>query len=363
SGVDRLRLDSRAMPELGASGAFAAGDPRFFAAPGADAGHDADDRLVYDTSSGRLYFDPDGSGAGAADVLATFQGAPALVATDITVDNGTGQTTNGTAANDSLTGTEGNDSMSGLAGNDTINALGGDDTLDGGAGIDALDGGLGNDTYIVTSGDALTDAGGTETVVSGVDWTLGGDFENLTMAGTGNIRVTGNSGDNLAIGNSGNNYFNLRAGNDTIQAGAGDDWIDMSAFGAQSCGFDRIEGGAGFDTVNFAISAGQQSGIFVDLTENSIHGGGVGGSGAAFVISIERVIGAGFNDSLKGSASAETLEGREGNDTLSGMGGNDTLVGGAGQDTFLFAAAPGAANADTVSDFVSATDKLTFDNS
>jgi len=362
SGVDRLRLDARAMPELGASGAFAAGDPRFFAAPGADAGHDADDRLVYDTASGKLYFDPDGSGAGAADVLATFQGAPALVATDITVDNGTGQTANGTAANDSLTGTEGNDSISGLAGSDTINALGGDDTLDGGAGIDALNGGLGNDTYIVTAGDALTDAGGFETVVSDVDWTLGGDFENLTMAGTGNIRVTGNSGDNLAIGNSGDNYFNLRAGNDTIQAGAGNDWIDMSAFGAQSYGFDRIEGGAGFDTVNFAISAGQQSGIFVDLTENSIHGGGVGGSGGAFVTSIERVVGAGFSDSIKGTAVAEALEGREGNDTLSGMGGNDTLSGGTGSDSFVFAAAPSSTNVDLVTDFVPGSDKAAFDN-
>src|SRR6185503_10557478 len=138
---------------------------------------------------------------------------------------------------------------------------------------------------------------------------------------------------------------------------AGNDWIDMSAFGTQSYGFDRIEGGAGFDTVNFAISAGQQSAVFVDLTEGSIHGGGLDGSGGAFVTSIERVIGAGFNDSFKGIAAAESFEGREGNDTLSGMGGNDTLVGGTGSDSFVFATAPGAGNVDLVTDFVSGADR------
>src|SRR6185312_2173016 len=137
----------------------------------------------------------------------------------------------------------------------------------------------------------------------------------------------------------------------------------MSAFGTASYGNDSIDGGAGTDTVNFAISAGQQSAIVADLTLGTIRGGGVGGAGSATVTSVEHVIGAGFNDSIKGSAAAETLEGREGNDTLSGMGGNDTLVGGTGQDTCVFAAAPGVANADLVSDFVSGTDKLAFDNS
>jgi len=114
--------------------------------------------------------------------------------------------------------------------------------------------------------------------------------------------------------------------------------------------------------VNFAISAGQQSAIVADLTLGTIRGGGVGGAGSATVTSVEHVIGAGFNDSIKGSAAAETLEGREGNDTLSGMGGNDTLVGGTGTDSFVFAAAPSAGNVDLISDFVSGADKAAFDN-
>jgi hypothetical protein len=41
--------------------------------------------VVYNTSTGSLYYDADGSGAGAAILVATFQGNPAIAATDITV--------------------------------------------------------------------------------------------------------------------------------------------------------------------------------------------------------------------------------------------------------------------------------------
>jgi Ca2+-binding RTX toxin-like protein len=270
---------------------------------------------------------------------------------------------NGTAGNDSLTGTTSDDTINGLEGNDTINALAGDDRLDGGAGTDSLNGGLGNDTYIVTAGDVLADSGGVDTVVSDVSWTLGAGFENLTMTGTAGISVTGNELGNFAVGNSGANYFNLRAGNDTIQAGAGNDSIDMSNFGTASYGDDVVDGGAGFDTVSFTTGSGQRSGVVADLAAGTASGGGEGGIGSATLTSVERVIGAEFADRLSGSSAAERFEGRAGNDTLSGLGGNDTLIGGTEQDTFVFASAPGSGNVDLVTDFLSATDKLSFDNS
>jgi Ca2+-binding RTX toxin-like protein len=52
------------------------------AGPGAQA-LDADDRIVYDTDTGGLSYDADGSGLGAAVAFATLFGAPALAANDI----------------------------------------------------------------------------------------------------------------------------------------------------------------------------------------------------------------------------------------------------------------------------------------
>ena len=64
---------------------IAVGDGRFWAAAGATSGHDANDRVVYNISTGNLYYDADGSGSGAAQLIATVQGAPAVAATDIMV--------------------------------------------------------------------------------------------------------------------------------------------------------------------------------------------------------------------------------------------------------------------------------------
>jgi Ca2+-binding RTX toxin-like protein len=83
--ADKLQLDHNVMAALGAAGNFAAGDVRFFAGAGAAAGHDADDRVIYNTSTGQLYYDDDGSGAHAAQLLVTLQAGAALAATDISV--------------------------------------------------------------------------------------------------------------------------------------------------------------------------------------------------------------------------------------------------------------------------------------
>jgi Ca2+-binding RTX toxin-like protein len=83
---DRIALDSGVMTELGATGDFSADDDRFYAAAGATGGEDAEDRIIHDTDSGRLYYDADGSGDGEAQLIATVVpfGNP-LAAGDITV--------------------------------------------------------------------------------------------------------------------------------------------------------------------------------------------------------------------------------------------------------------------------------------
>jgi len=349
------------MPALGASGNFSAGDARF-AENSSGTAQDASDRVVYNTTTGQLWYDADGNAAGAALLIATLQGAPALAAPDIEVVNGStqGQTITGTPGNDTLVGT------------------GGDDTIDGLGGADTMDGRLGNDTYHVTTGDVLVDSGGIDTVVTPINWTLGLDFENLTMTGTASLSAQGNNSDNAVVGNSGSNYFNLRAGDDTLQAGAGNDVIDMSRGGTASYGDDFVDGGADFDRIDFDGYA--SSGIVADFGSGLITGGGDGGAGTVSFTNIERIIGGAFADSITGDGAGDTLDGRGGDDSLVGQGGDDTLRGGngndwleggtgndwmnagAGADSFVFREAPGPGNADTMDDFASGSDTIALDN-
>jgi serralysin len=145
AGVDKIHLDARFMSALGASGAFAAGDARFHAAAGATSGHDSDDRVVYNTSNGDLWYDADGSGSGGAALIAHVWQTPiSVAATDIIVENGTTPPT----AGQTIIGTAGNDSLVGGTGNDSINGGSGNDSLAGGAGNDSLTGSGGQDTFI-----------------------------------------------------------------------------------------------------------------------------------------------------------------------------------------------------------------------
>src|SRR3954468_18297735 len=55
AGWDNIQPAPAAFTATGATGRFAAGDTRFYSAAGATAGHDADDRIIYDSSTGNLY--------------------------------------------------------------------------------------------------------------------------------------------------------------------------------------------------------------------------------------------------------------------------------------------------------------------
>src|SRR5687768_6221681 len=146
SGSDTLLLDGAVMTALGASGDFTTGDARFWASSTGTA-QDADDRIIYNSTTRQIFYDADGNGSGAAQLIATLQTGATLVATDIAVEGGSGPAPMvGTGGNDSLTGTAGDDTINGLSGNDTITGFAGNDLIDGGAGRDSLYGGEGNDT-------------------------------------------------------------------------------------------------------------------------------------------------------------------------------------------------------------------------
>ncbi len=79
SGTDKILLDDAVFTGLGL-GALNANAFR----TGASA-QDADDRIIYNSATGQLFFDADGNGGGAAVLFATLGGAPALAASDFQV--------------------------------------------------------------------------------------------------------------------------------------------------------------------------------------------------------------------------------------------------------------------------------------
>jgi Ca2+-binding RTX toxin-like protein len=63
-------------------------------------------------------------------------------------------------------------------------------------------------------------------------------------------------------------------------------------------------------------------------------------------------------DSISGGAGGDTLTGGAGDDTLVGGAGNDVLTGGNGADRFVFETILGTSNIDTITDFVTGTDRI-----
>ena len=205
----------------------------------------------------------------------TLTGAAAIV--------GTGNT----SAN-ILTGNGAANALYGGSGADTLYGGTGNDTLDGGATADSMAGGTGDDLYMVDlTTDILTEATseGTDTVSSGVAWTLGTNFENLTLSGSAGNAGTGNTLANIIIGNSGANALSGLAGDDTITGGAGNDTVtggtgaDQFVFTTAANGidvisdFNEVDGVGGEEGDVLRFDAASKVGVFVYLGTGAFSGG------------------------------------------------------------------------------------------
>ena len=214
---DKIALDGTVHNGAGANGNFAAGDARFWSSTSGTA-HDADDRVIYNTVTGQLWYDSDGSGVGTAVLVATLEDTPAIVATDIAIINGRGQTIDGTAGNDTLGGTAGNDTINGLGGNDLVLAgsSGGADVVDGGAGFDSIEFASRATSAVVVDVDAGTITGGSSGTISfmGVERVVASNFNDRLTGGAGGQTLAGQAGDDTLWGAS---------GKDTLWGGGGAD--------------------------------------------------------------------------------------------------------------------------------------------
>lgn len=318
SGTDDVVLDASVMTALGAEGEFSAGDVRFRSGAGLNAGQDADDRVIYNTTTRQLWYDADGNGSGAAQLIATLQSGATLVATDIVVEGEGTPPTGPTEGDDHLVGTPGDDTIDGLGGDDLIEGLGGNDTLIGGPGqdhlvggdgndfldglddndppsqeADLLEGGQGDDTYAVDFRDTIApDPGGLDLVLAhNTDWTLGAGLENLDIVDTQGTALdgVGNELDNVMSGASeGGTLFGM-GGNDTLivrvaqntgfaRGGDGDDILTggfrAALFGdagndlfdpGDRFGVFDMTGGTGADVFLFDDGAGDQDNTILDF--------------------------------------------------------------------------------------------------
>jgi VCBS repeat-containing protein len=226
----------------------------------------------------------------------------------------------------------GNDADNRLVGNSAVNTLSGglgNDVLDGGAGADRLIGGLGDDTYYLDNAadTPVENAGeGNDTIYSSFSYTLGANFENLSLLGGASLNGTGNAADNRLVGNASSNVLEGLAGNDFLDGGAG---------------VDVLRGGAGNDTYRVDDVADQ-------VIESAGNGSDTVLSTTSFVLSAEvenltlegdaAINGTGnaLGNQLVGNSGANVLVGNGGDDVLDGKAGNDILHGGQGADTYRF---------------------------
>lgn len=225
------------------------------------------------------------------------------------------------------------------------------DTLIGTTATLRFEGKGGDDTFRVFS--AATEVretageGFADRVIAAVSYTLaaGSEIELLTTngsTGTAAIDLTGNSLAQEIVGNYGDNV--LHDGGvgaaDTLKGLDGNDIYrvfnagDVIVEGASQGAADRV-----MAAIDYALGAG----VHVEqMTTN----GSTGTSGI----------------DLTGNEIAQSIAGNAGSNVLDGKGGSDTLKGLGGKDFFVFSAALGADNVDTIADFSAADDTIRLEN-
>ena len=254
-------------------------------------------------------------------------------------------------------------------GDDVLRGGEGGDTLIGGTGGDDMAGSRGNDVYYVDSiNDVLLEKlnSGSDVVFSSISFTLGANFEKLTLTGTGAINGGGNALNNAILGNAGANVLNGFAGADALRGGAGNDTLDGGT------GADNMAGGKGndiyyVDNAADVVTEGLNSGgdvVFASVTyalTNNVEKLTLTGSGAIDGTGngLNNIIaGNAGQNTLSGLAGDDTIRGGLGADTLNGGAGHDKLSGGGGADAFVFNAPLNAANSDTITDMTAGVDRI-----
>jgi Ca2+-binding RTX toxin-like protein len=324
-----------------------------------------------------------------------------------TISGGSGaDIIDGGAGIDTLSGGDGNDQFT-VSTNAEFIGLTSAESVDGGTGIDILDfeddaasatitaadlGGIKNIEYIYLSGNdaasitvsdtVFSNNGSTSLRISREDDTV----VNFTVS-AGGLSSANSLDVRPADGGSSTDIITLGAGNDTV-------WY---ANGAHFDTADTINGGAGTDSIVVLQAGTAHSATYTNIsnieaiTYTQVNGGTVTAtladanfvsqtlasvSGVGLVTALS-FTGTAENDSsinLTGGTAGDTLIGTDtttlgdtisgngGADTIDGSKGGDILTGGAGADTFDYNAVAdsNSSTKDSITDYLSGTDKLTI---
>ncbi len=315
---------------------------------------------------------------------------------DISAETNGAITILGGAGGNTITGSSSSmgDTITGGAGTDGITFVAASldllDTVDGGAGTDTITisgGGTIADADFtnVTNIEALTMGAGTNTYVLGAEYAESGSVTvNLAAGQTNNLTI--------GAGVTTAQTIAIAAGTDTVSAALSGAAMTFTAAAASITSADTITGGTGSGdilTVTFssdAITAANMAGITaietiktasnvagtLTLSDNNnvssvLTVNAAANTSAAFTLDASAendgtivYVGGGGIDTVTGTTGADTIGGGAGADVITGGNGIDTITGGAGADTFTYTAvaqSTGTAR-DSITDFVSGTDKI-----
>src|SRR5436305_3581842 len=361
-------------------------DPAWFATvsgtQGTVAGHG---QFLYNSTTGSVMWDPDGSGAAAGIALATLQKGAVVSASNFAISGGNNSTpVVGNISINDVTIAEGNSGTK--VASFTVTRSGGTAAFDltyatadssATAGIDYVSqpsgtvsfaaGDLTKTISVTINGDTTVEAdetyfvnllsatnGGTFTRSQGIGTITNDDAAGNNIVGTElDDNLTGTAANDMISGLGGRDHLYGGAGNDTLFGGAGDDALHGDA------GADTMFGGAGnddyyVDDVNDVVSETTTPGVDDGGTKDRVY------STVSYTLSpfIERLVllESAVAISATGNAQNNAIVGNSNANIISGGGGKDTLTGGLGADTFVLGPA-NVANTVSITDFA-AEDKF-----
>src|SRR5438874_2597662 len=361
-------------------------DPNWFATvtgtQGTVAGHG---QFLYNTTTGSVMWDSDGSGAVAGIALATLQTGAVVSAGNFAISGGNNSTpVVGNISINDVTIAEGNSGTK--VASFTVTRSGGTAAFDltyatadssATAGIDYVSqpsgtlsfaaGDLTKTISVTINGDTTVEPdetyfvnllsatnGGTFTRSQGIGTITNDDAAGNNIVGTElDDNLTGTAANDMISGLGGRDHLYGGAGNDTLFGGAGDDALHGDA------GADTMFGGAGnddyyVDDVNDVVSETTTPGVDDGGTNDRVY------STVSYILSpfIERLVLLESAVAISGTRNAQdnAIVGYSNANIISGGGGKDTLTGGLGADTFVLGPA-NVANTVSITDFA-AEDKF-----